>query len=116
DEDCKYAFLADFDLLCNAWADVSQTPWSSPAVRNAMDLHFKMCQAQEEISRLDVEVRHLVTYIRDEDNYLQVCEDQLQKASSPALAHQVAIHQNIRGCFNSCHLKRLDNISRLPGF
>ncbi|KAG1881001.1 hypothetical protein F4604DRAFT_1879890 [Suillus subluteus] len=115
DEVVEYAFLADFDLLRNARVDVSQTPWSSPAARSAMDLHFKMCRAQEEISRLNVEVRRLVTYIRDEDIYLQVCEDQL-KATSPALAHQVAIHRNIRGRFNSRHLKCLHDISKLPGF
>ncbi|KAG1831413.1 hypothetical protein F4604DRAFT_1946633 [Suillus subluteus] len=99
DEVVEYAFLADFDLLRNARVDVSQTPWSSPAARSAMDLHFKMCRAQEEISRLNVEV----------------CEDQL-KATSPALAHQVAIHRNIRGRFNSRHLKCLHDISKLPGF
>ncbi|KAG1760782.1 hypothetical protein EDD22DRAFT_980489 [Suillus occidentalis] len=115
DEVVEYAFLADFDLLRNARADISQTPWSSPAARSAMDLHFKMCRAQEEISRLNVEVHRLVTYIRDEDIYLQVCEDQL-KATSPALAHQVAIHRNIRGRFNSRHLKRLHDISKLPSF
>ncbi|KAG1819866.1 uncharacterized protein BJ212DRAFT_1446161 [Suillus subaureus] len=65
DEVVKYAFLADFNLLCNAQADVSQTPWSLPAAHSAMDLYFKMCQAQEEISCLDVEVCY-------EDNYLQV--------------------------------------------
>jgi len=80
-----------------------------------MDLYFKICRAREEISRLDVEVCHLVTYIRDEDTCLRVSEDQL-KVTSPALAHQIAILRNIRGRFNSHHLKRLDDISKLSGF
>ncbi|KAG2030586.1 hypothetical protein BDR03DRAFT_1034778 [Suillus americanus] len=101
--ECNVPSAADFDLLCNARADFSQAPWSLPAACIAMDLYFKMCWAQEEISHLDVEVRHLV------------CEDQL-KATSPAFAHQVAIHRNIQGHFNSCHLKHLDDISKLPGF
>ncbi|KAG1893159.1 uncharacterized protein F5891DRAFT_1131377 [Suillus fuscotomentosus] len=108
EEVVDYAFLSDFDLLRNTRADVSQTPWATPGARSAMDLYFKMCRAQEEISRLNVEIRRL-------DNYLRTCEDQL-KFRSPALAHQLAIHRNTRGRFNARHLKRLHNISTLPGF
>ncbi|KAG1789326.1 hypothetical protein EV424DRAFT_1476376 [Suillus variegatus] len=115
DEVVEYAFLADFDLLCDTRADVSQRPWASPVARRAMDLYFKMCRAREEIQRLNMEVRRLVTYIQDEDKYLRACEDQL-KAVSPTLAHQVAIHRNVRGRFNSRHLKRVHEISTLPGF
>ncbi|KAG1844785.1 hypothetical protein F4604DRAFT_1937342 [Suillus subluteus] len=104
EEVVDYTFLADFDLLRNARADVSQVPWSTPGARSAMDLYFKMCRAQEEISHLNVEIRRLVTSIRDEDNYF------------PALAHQLTIHHNTRGRFNARHLKRLHDISTLPGF
>lgn len=115
EEVVDYAFLSDFDLLRNTREDVSQTPWATPGARSAMDLYFKMCRAQEEISRLNIEIRRLVTCIRDEDNYLRTCEDQL-KFTSPALAHQLAIHRNTRGRFNARHLKRLHDISTLPGF
>ncbi|KAG1837203.1 hypothetical protein C8R48DRAFT_751645 [Suillus tomentosus] len=91
DEVVEYVFLADFDLLCDMHADVSQWPWASPVACRAMDLYFKMCRAREEIQHLNMEVWRLVTYIRDEDKYLRACEDQL-KAVSPTLAHQVAIH------------------------
>ncbi|KAG0691985.1 hypothetical protein DFH29DRAFT_986014 [Suillus ampliporus] len=77
----NYAFLADFDLLRNACADVSQAPWSTPGARSAMDLYLKMCRAREEISCLNVEIRRLVTWR-----------------------------------FNEWHLKRLHDISMLPGF
>ncbi|KAG1842318.1 hypothetical protein C8R48DRAFT_679067 [Suillus tomentosus] len=100
DEVVEYAFLADFDLLRDTRADVSQRPWASPVACRAMDLYFKMCRAREEIQWLNVEVRRLVTYIRDEEKYLRACEGQL-KAVSPTLAHQVAIHRNVRGRFNS---------------
>ncbi|KAG1805968.1 uncharacterized protein BJ212DRAFT_1303827 [Suillus subaureus] len=42
------------------------------AAQSRMDLHFKMCQAHEEICCLDIEVHHLMTYIRDEDKYLRL--------------------------------------------
>jgi hypothetical protein len=115
EEVVEYAFLADFDLLRDTRADVSQQPWSSAAACSAMDLYFKMCRAREEIQRLNVEVRRLVTYIRDEDKYLRMCEDQL-KVTSPAIALQIAMHRNTRGRFNSRHLRRLHDISKLPGF
>lgn len=115
EEVVEYAFLADFDLLRDTRADISQQPWSSPAACSAMDLYFKMCRVQEEIQRLNVEVRRLVTYIRDEDKYLRTCEDQL-KVTSPAIAHQIAIHRNTQGRFNSRHLRQLHDISKLPGF
>ncbi|KAG2124204.1 hypothetical protein DEU56DRAFT_923609 [Suillus clintonianus] len=100
DEVVEYAFLADFDLLRDTCRD-------GPLLQNV-----SCC---EEIERLDIEVRRLITYIRDEERYLRECENQLQ-ATSPALAHQIAIHRNTRGRFNSRHLKRLYDISKLPGF
>lgn len=115
EEVVEYAFLADFELLRKTRSDVSQLPWSSPAAQNGMDIYFKMCRAREEICRLNIEVRRLVTYIQDEDKYLWVCEAQLTLAN-PALAHQIAVHRNVRGRFNSCHLKWLHDISKLPGF
>ncbi|KAG2109486.1 hypothetical protein DEU56DRAFT_874508 [Suillus clintonianus] len=88
DEVVEYAFLADFDLLRDTCRD-------GPLLQNV-----SCC---EEIERLDIE------------RYLRECENQLQ-ATSPALAHQIAIHRNTRGRFNSRHLKRLYDISKLPGF
>ncbi|KAG2040098.1 hypothetical protein BDR03DRAFT_932884 [Suillus americanus] len=91
EEVVEYAFLADFDLLRDTRVDISQRPWASPAARSAMDLHFKMCRAREEIECLNIEVRRLMTYICNEDQYLRECEDQL-KDTNPALAYQITIH------------------------
>ncbi|KAG1862656.1 hypothetical protein F4604DRAFT_1882281 [Suillus subluteus] len=95
EEVIDYAFLADFDLLHDTRTDISQSLWSSPAARS-------------EISQLNIKVCRLVTYIRDEDNYLRMSEEQL-KNTNPGLAHQISI-------FNSHHLKRLQDISQLSGF
>jgi hypothetical protein len=43
DEVIEYAFLADFDLLCDAWEDVSEHLWAMPASCQAMDLYFNLC-------------------------------------------------------------------------
>ncbi|KAG2336258.1 hypothetical protein BDR05DRAFT_978821 [Suillus weaverae] len=115
EEVVEYAFLADFDLLRDSRSDISQWQWATPAARQATDLYFKCCRAKEEITRLDVEVRRLATYIRDEDHYLHECQQQAE-AFSPALAHQISLRQQARGRFNFHHIKRLQDIARLPGF
>ena len=70
----EYVFLADFDLLCDAHQDISNHPWATPARQLAMDLYFKIAQAHEEITRLNIEICHVTTYIHDEDHFLQYSE------------------------------------------
>jgi hypothetical protein len=70
----EYAFLADFDLLRDARQDISHRPWATPAGRLAMDLYFKIQRAREEIDRLNIEVKRVATYIRDEKHYLRNAE------------------------------------------
>lgn len=111
----EYAFVADFDLLRDARQDVSHRPWATPTGRHTMDTYFKMRRASEEILRLNVEIRRMATYLRDEEVYLTECQKQLQ-SMHPALAHQVGVHRNIRARFTSYHLRRLHEISALPGF
>ena len=114
EEVVEYAFLSDFNLLRDVRQDVSKLPWASPMVRRATDLYFKTCRAKEEIQRLNVEIRRLVTYIHDEERYLCECESQL-KQLHPGLAHQVS-QRNVRGQFTLKHLKRLGDITALSGF
>lgn len=111
----EYAFLADFDLLRDARQDISQRPWATPAARLAMDLHFKICRAKEEIQRLNIEIPRVATYIRDEDLYLRACEDQV-RAFNPQLAHHIYLHRMERGRFIAHHTSCLTKISQLKGF
>ena len=111
----EYAFLADFDLLCDARQDISHCPWATPTGRLAMDLYYKILGAQEEIDQLDIEVRRVATYLRDEDRYLRYMEDKV-RTSNPRIAHQIRLHRLIHGRFHSHHKRRLREIARLPGF
>ncbi|KAI5985463.1 hypothetical protein EDD15DRAFT_2175880 [Pisolithus albus] len=116
EEVVEYTFLADFDLLRNATReDISQRPWASPAARAAMDQYFKVCRAEEEIERLNVEVRRILTYLHDEDRYMKACIAQLQ-VSHPPLAYQVQLYYNVRARFTDHHLHLLAEISGLHGF
>jgi hypothetical protein len=59
----EYGFLAEFDFLRETRQDIRSKPWATPAGRFAMDLHFKILRAHEEIDRLDIEIRRFVTFI-----------------------------------------------------
>ncbi|KAJ6569171.1 hypothetical protein B0H19DRAFT_1209333 [Mycena capillaripes] len=116
EEVVEFAFLADFDLLREARQDIRQEPWASPAGRAAMDQHFKLLCADEEIARLNIEIRRLVTYMVDEDNFLSSEEHRLRQEGNDAIAHQVGVRRWARGRFTSIHMSRLTKLSKIPGF
>ena len=80
-----------------------------------MDSYYKMCQATEEIERLNVEIPRFATYLRDEDIYLRTCEEHVRAFDKP-LAHQIHIHRKERSRFTVNHLHCLHKISQLKGF
>ena len=53
----EYAFLSDFDLLRDTRQDIRHHPWATPTGRLALDTHFKILRAREELKRLNIEVR-----------------------------------------------------------
>ena len=115
DDVVKYAFLADFDLLRDARQDIRHRQWATPAGRLALDTHFKILCAREEIERLNVEVRRVATHIRDEDIYL-CAQEANNTAINPHIAHQITIYRMVRARFNSHHIRRIRKIASLPGF
>ncbi|KAJ7659532.1 hypothetical protein B0H17DRAFT_1212861 [Mycena rosella] len=80
DEVVEYAFLADFDLLRATDGELDMKPWTQPAGRHAMDKYFKLLRAKEEIVRLNVEIRRVVTWINNEDEFLRHRESELENA------------------------------------
>ncbi|KAG1898800.1 uncharacterized protein F5891DRAFT_1129380 [Suillus fuscotomentosus] len=111
----EYAFLADFELLCDARKDISQHLWATPSGCHAMDLYFKMCHVREGIEHLNVEIRRVATYLQDERHYLEECKILLHTLHS-GLAHQVQILRNTCGRFLDYHCQWLRDIAGLPGF
>jgi hypothetical protein len=111
----EYAFLADFDLLRDARQNVSDRPWATPAGRLAMDLYFKIERAHEEIPRLNVEIRRVVTYIRDEDHFLRYWETKVSETDA-RLALHIKLYRMERGRFNPHHKRRICDIAKLKGF
>ncbi|KAI0038356.1 hypothetical protein FA95DRAFT_1567791 [Auriscalpium vulgare] len=115
DEVVEYAFLADFDLLRSARQDIRSKPWATPAGRLAMDTYFKIQRAQEEIVRLNVEVRRLATYLHDEAA-IHAADETAISAVDPHLAHQVRLYRMERGRFHEHLTQRLHDIAGLRSF
>ncbi|KAF7334351.1 hypothetical protein MSAN_02380000 [Mycena sanguinolenta] len=88
-----YTFLSEWDLLRDPDANAKIRPWASPAARLVLDTYFKIERAQEEIDCLNVEIRRLVTYIRDEKEYLDHKAREIEK-TDPNLAF---LSDNISG-------------------
>ncbi|KAK0461669.1 uncharacterized protein EV420DRAFT_1266632 [Desarmillaria tabescens] len=115
DQVVEYAFLANFDLLRNAREDIIKKPWANPNGRAAMDGYFKLQRAYEEIDRLNVEIKRVVTFIRHEDIYLCQREQELS-STDPMLAFQIARYRQQWSRFDDLHMKRFSALSGEPGF
>lgn len=64
----EYGFIGEFDLLRHSRQDVRSEPWTQPARREATIKYLKLCRAQEELVRLNIEMWCLRTWIHDETN------------------------------------------------
>ncbi|KAJ7931898.1 hypothetical protein B0H13DRAFT_2308282 [Mycena leptocephala] len=104
DQVAEYAFLADFDFLRVTDGEVLDKPWSQPAYRLAMDSYFKIQRAREEIVLLNNEIRRLVTWISDEDQFLRRRESELADAGDEEMAVLVRRYRLERGRSDMRHM------------
>ncbi|KAJ6518121.1 hypothetical protein C8R47DRAFT_1205193 [Mycena vitilis] len=116
EEVVEYAFLADFDLLREGRRDIRGEKWAQQSGRAAMDQHYKLLRADEEIERLNVEIRRLVTYMRDEEAFLSREEGRLREEGREGIATQVGLLRVERARFTDLHMSRLVKLSKEPGF
>jgi hypothetical protein len=79
-----------------------------------MDTYFKIQRAKEEIDRLNIEIRRLVTYIRDERVFLLAKEAEVRE-TDPHLAFFIGKYRMQRGHFDEDHMKRLRTLARKLG-
>jgi hypothetical protein len=57
--------------MLHAQQDIQSWPWAMHAARQAMDGYFKLLRAEEEIARLNIEIRQFLTFMHDEDAELR---------------------------------------------
>jgi hypothetical protein len=111
----QMATLADFDLLQLSHTDIRTLPWTQPVARQAMSLHFGIKRAHEEILRLNVEIRRVITYMVNESAHwasvIAAVQD-LDPVLSTYLSRKADYHDRIFREIGYYLLKA----SKLPGF
>ncbi|KAJ3791685.1 hypothetical protein GGU11DRAFT_826770 [Lentinula aff. detonsa] len=111
----NYTYLSKFDFLHDTRSDVRDCPWAKPAVREAMSEFFKLIRAGEELDQLHIEIKRLLTSMKEEEEYIPAVARKVQ-AYNPPLAYQIQLYSNERGRFNVVHRMRLNSIRKLKGF
>ncbi|KAM6497725.1 hypothetical protein JOM56_005673, partial [Amanita muscaria] len=116
EEVVRYTFLSEFDLLRDARQDIREKLWANSTNRQLRDQFFKQERAREEIQRLNVEIKRVVSYMHDEVKFLKAQEELAEKQKWPELAHQISLYRGERGRFNSLHQRRFSEFSLIPQF
>ncbi|KZV79460.1 hypothetical protein EXIGLDRAFT_735062, partial [Exidia glandulosa HHB12029] len=107
--------LQEFDLLrVSRRGDVRDREWAQPTNRAIAVKHYKVKRAYEEQQRCLVEIRRLVTAIRDEDADLTRRHAELVRTDH-ALAYEVGILRRRRAAVNAQHIHRLTSLAQEPG-
>ncbi|KAJ6482202.1 hypothetical protein C8R47DRAFT_1073766 [Mycena vitilis] len=110
----EYTFLADFDILRDPEANAVICPWATPAARELMDTYFKIERAKEEVQRLDTEIRRFVTYMKDEREFLEAKEREVEE-TEPHLAFFVRRYRMHHGRFEKIHMDRFKKMAAALG-
>lgn len=111
----SYSFLAEFDLLRNSRQDVRRKPWSHPSVRIIIEKYYRLVRAKEEIVRLNVEMRRLRTWMRDDEGEMKRVLGQLRMDGSP-LGHELGKRLRMKQLTNIKIGRYLDKVESMNGF
>jgi hypothetical protein len=110
-----YGSLAEFSLLRECREDIQSLPWAEATNRQAAIYHLKYQRALEERKRLNLEVRRLATWIRDEER--DFARDITRvRLSQPHLAAEMGEIRDRRVRINNEHRICIAQIQALPSF
>ncbi|KAF9071158.1 hypothetical protein BDP27DRAFT_1219440, partial [Rhodocollybia butyracea] len=115
EEVLDYTFLSDFELLRDARRDICSEPWAQPAGCLALNQYHKLVGSEVEITRLNKEIRSLVTYMHEESAYVSLKAEEVRKMD-PLLAVQIQKYGWERGRCKDMHILRLNKLARMDGF
>jgi hypothetical protein len=109
--------LAEFDLLRDTRTDIRTLRWADPAHREATSLYIGIKRSKEEIIRLNVEIRRLITFMIDDHvDYYKAIKACISPLSNLGLARELSSQWQYRSNVNQSIVKRLVKTSRLIGF
>lgn len=111
----KAVDIADFDILKDTRQDIRILEWAQPANREGMVMYFQIKRAKEEINRLNVEIRRLLTFLYDDhvDHFRAI---HANKTLNPSLSHEIFLRWQYRSKIHEEIVKRILQTSKLVGF
>ncbi|KAJ3736164.1 hypothetical protein DFJ43DRAFT_1129763 [Lentinula guzmanii] len=92
DEVVEKAYVSELDFLKDTDSNIHEKIWAVPANRVLMTEYFKLFRASEELDRLHVEIHRLLTYMKEEQEYLRAVELNISE-NNPQLAYQVSLYR-----------------------
>ena len=111
----KAVTVADFDLLRDTRSDIRSLPWTEPSRRESAGLYFGIKRAHEEIVWLNVEIKRLLTFMRDTHvNFYHAISTNM--IVNCAIARQLSVEWEYQDRINESIVVRLVQASRLHGF
>jgi hypothetical protein len=116
------ASLADFDLLKNTRINIEQLEWAKPEIRQITQLHFGLKRAREELRRLDVEIKRLVTFMIDDEADFWLAINEIEDGDADPTPDQQHFKTYLqreyrrRKDLHSRMAERILQTSLLPGF
>ena len=113
EEIAEYTFVGEFDLLRITRSDIRKEKWTQQTYRAAAVTYFKTCRAWEELQRLNIEVRRLHAFIREEAAHMDTVIKRLS-VDDPSLADELCYRWTLRSSINSLHLQRLRQLECQP--
>ncbi|KAG1802335.1 hypothetical protein EV424DRAFT_1474690 [Suillus variegatus] len=111
----SYAALSEFKILKCSRYDILAKPWSNGTHCKMANKYFKIICAQEEITRLNVEIRRLQAWVDTEDSDIEWMATELDSTDT-LLAAELQLLFNRQCWINDVHRNHLACIYSLPGY
>lgn len=108
-------FLSEFDLLRDSRHQVQTKPWAQPATRLVIDQYFRLVRAKEEVERLNIEMRRMRTWIRDNETHMKAVLERL-RLEDVDLAYEVQLRLRTRSLAHLGIEKQFKEVEGFLGF
>ncbi|QRW09387.1 hypothetical protein RhiLY_08386 [Ceratobasidium sp. AG-Ba] len=115
DEVSDVSVLSDLHILRGSQRGIYMQPWTLPLNRQAVNQYHRLLRAEEEIARLNIEIRRLATFISDEESSLPLAVEKIRNANSALgwFAERTMVH---RLATNQLLWNELELIKQLPEY
>ncbi|KIK11657.1 hypothetical protein PISMIDRAFT_19362, partial [Pisolithus microcarpus 441] len=110
-----YSLLGEFSLLKHSRYEVLEKPWALPDNREMMK-YYKLQRSQEEIIRLNVEIRRFQAWLDFDGEKMKLAAQGFRDSGSPGLASEMESMYGERVHVNDFHRVQLQKIYEMPGY